>query len=103
MFGFFSSVGAINDIKLIRDKNTRRSKGIAYIEYSSVESAINALTLNGQIFMGMGVMVKPSEAEKVQAPQGAKKLHEGRHVHFPVTSEHCNTHPACMCGSTQCV
>uniref|UniRef100_A0A7S0RKZ5 RRM domain-containing protein n=1 Tax=Chlamydomonas leiostraca TaxID=1034604 RepID=A0A7S0RKZ5_9CHLO len=64
IFEFFVKAGGINDIKLIRDKNTKRSKGIAYVEFATVESAISALTLNGQTLLSMPVLVKPSEAEK---------------------------------------
>jgi RNA recognition motif-containing protein len=66
IFNFFASVGRINDIKLIRDKHTKKSKGIAYVEFSTVEAAISALTLNGQILLSMPVLIKPSEAEKVR-------------------------------------
>jgi hypothetical protein len=65
IFNFFASVGRINDIKLIRDKHTKKSKGIAYVEFSTVEAAISALTLNQQILLSMPVLIKPSEAEKV--------------------------------------
>lgn len=66
IFDFFSVVGAINDIKLIVDKNTKRSKGICYVEYQNIQSAMNAVTvLNAKIMMNMPVLVKPSEAEKV--------------------------------------
>ena len=72
IFDFFGKVGYINDIKIIRDKNTKRSKGIAYIEFSTVESAINAVTLNGQPLLSMPVLVKPSEAEKVRMGGGCR-------------------------------
>eukprot|EP00967_Tisochrysis_lutea_P112972 scaffold178984_cov18-Tisochrysis_lutea.AAC.1 len=66
VFEFFGPrVGALNDIKIIKDKNTKRSKGIAYVEFQTVESAIAALSLNGQLLLNMPVLVKPSEAEKV--------------------------------------
>lgn len=70
VFDFFSRVGEINDIKIIRDKNNKRSKGIAYVEFTSVEAAIGALSLNGQPMMNMPVLVKPSEAEKVRGAGG---------------------------------
>ena len=33
LFEFFSQAGEVNDVKLITDRNTRKSKGFAYIEY----------------------------------------------------------------------
>ncbi|BHF75200.1 RNA-binding protein 39 [Sparganum proliferum] len=42
---FFSSVGKIRDVRLIMDGKTKRSKGIAYVEFREVESAQLALGL----------------------------------------------------------
>lgn len=33
LFQFFSSAGKIADVRIIVDRNTRKSKGFAYIEY----------------------------------------------------------------------
>ena len=33
LFQFFSSAGKIGDVRIIVDRNTRKSKGFAYIEY----------------------------------------------------------------------
>jgi RNA-binding protein 39 len=60
IFKFFSQAGAINDIQLITDKNTKRSKGMAYIEFKTQEQVFTAIaTLNGQLFMQMPVLVRP--------------------------------------------
>lgn len=59
IFQFFSKAGTVLDIQLITDKNTRRSRGMAYIEYATQEEVLTALTtVNGQIFMDMPVMVR---------------------------------------------
>ena len=34
LFNFFATAGKIVDVKIIMDRNTRRSKGFAYIEYA---------------------------------------------------------------------
>lgn len=70
IFDFFKVIGTVNDIRLIRDKNTKRSKGIAYVEFTTVEAAMAAITLNGHPMLSMPVLVKPSEAEKVCMCQG---------------------------------
>jgi len=49
------------DVRIIMDRNTRRSKGFAYIEMATRESIIPALSLAGQTLMGQSVMVKSSE------------------------------------------
>jgi hypothetical protein len=66
VFDHFCGAGAVQDIRLILDKHTRRSKGIAYIEFDTPQAAINALSLNGTIMMNMPLLVKPSEAEKAR-------------------------------------
>ena len=35
LFEFFSKGGTVEDVRIIMDRNTRRSKGFAYIEYAS--------------------------------------------------------------------
>jgi RNA-binding protein 39 len=35
---FFSSVGTVRDVRLITDPRTKRSKGIAYVEFKEVEA-----------------------------------------------------------------
>eukprot|EP00983_Pelagomonas_calceolata_P068573 1149977-Pelagomonas_calceolata.AAC.2 len=97
VFEFFGPrVGALNDIKIIKDKNTKRSKGIAYVEFQTVESAIAALSLNGQLLLNMPVLVKPSEAEKVGGVQyGAPacphaRAHTHTHTHTHMHIHACN-------------
>ena len=35
LFEFFSKAGTVEDVRIIMDRNTRRSKGFAYIEYGN--------------------------------------------------------------------
>uniref|UniRef100_A0A5B6ZBK4 RRM domain-containing protein n=2 Tax=Davidia involucrata TaxID=16924 RepID=A0A5B6ZBK4_DAVIN len=46
------------------DRNSRRSKGVGYIEFYDSMSVPMAIALSGQPLLGQPVMVKPSEAEK---------------------------------------
>lgn len=55
------------------DRNTRKSKGFAYIEYANREDIINALSLTGQLLLAQPVMVKSSEAEKNLAWEAAQQ------------------------------
>lgn len=76
VFQFFSRAGKVTDIRMIMDRNTRKSKGLAYIEFSKAEEVFAALSLSGQLLMGQGVRVKASEAEKNlawEAQQQAKQ------------------------------
>eukprot|EP00798_Chlamydomonas_sp_ICE-L_P028744 gene28744-31923_t len=77
IFKFFSQAGKVLDIKLITDKITRKSKGMAYIEYATQEDVFRAMQLlPGQPLMGQPVQVKASEMEKNlawEAAQAAKQ------------------------------
>lgn len=54
----------MRDVRLIMDRNSRRSKGVGYIEFYDAMSVPMAIALSGQPILGHPVMVKPSEAEK---------------------------------------
>ncbi|XP_058775020.1 uncharacterized protein LOC131649271 isoform X1 [Vicia villosa] len=64
VYEFFSRAGKVRDVRLILDRNSRRSKGVGYIEFYDVMSVPMAIALSGQPILGQPVMVKPSEAEK---------------------------------------
>ena len=64
LFEFFSAAGKVLDVRIIYDRNTPRSKGMAYIELARREDVPAALALTGSTLRGQVVMVKASEAEK---------------------------------------
>ncbi|CAN6866008.1 unnamed protein product [Brassica oleracea] len=64
VYEFFSKAGKVRDVRLIMDRNSRRSKGVGYIEFYDVMSVPMAIAMSGHMFLGQPVMVKPSEAEK---------------------------------------
>nr|XP_039249571.1 RNA-binding protein 39-like [Styela clava] len=66
---FFSSVGVVRDVKLIADKHSKRSKGIAYVEFKDHESIPLALGLSGQKVLGVPIIVQPSQSEKNKVVQ----------------------------------
>ncbi|UYV65902.1 RBM39, partial [Cordylochernes scorpioides] len=68
---FFSSCGKVNDVKIITDSKTKRSKGIAYIEFEEIESVNHALGLNGKKLLGVPIIVQPSQAEKNRSASGS--------------------------------
>nr|CAB3501984.1 unnamed protein product [Digitaria exilis] len=95
VYEFFSRAGKVRDVRLIMDRNSRRSKGVGYIEFYDVMSVPMAIALSGQLLLGQQVMVKPSEAEKnlVQstassgaASGGARKLYVGN-LHSNINEE----------------
>lgn len=64
IFEFFSKAGRVNDVRIICDRHTKRSKGFAYVEMADRADVLNAVALTGQPLKGQQVMVKMSEAEK---------------------------------------
>lgn len=48
LFNFFATAGKIVDVKIIMDRNTRRSKGFAYIEYAQRVRSLDCLTKYGK-------------------------------------------------------
>ncbi|GFU53348.1 RNA-binding protein 39 [Nephila pilipes] len=93
---FFSSVGPVRDVKIIMDNKTRRSKGIAYVEFQSVDSIPLALALNDTELMGYKIHVQLSQAEKnrvaastssmVKGTPGPMRLYVGS-LHFNITED----------------
>ncbi|MCO5547692.1 hypothetical protein L7F22_001143 [Adiantum nelumboides] len=98
VYDFFSKAGKVRDVRLIMDRNLRRSKGVGYVEFYDAMSVPMAISLTGQPLLGQPVMVKPSEAEKnlVQSTAstgagamgpytgGARRLYVGN-LHYNIT------------------
>ncbi|KAI4297016.1 hypothetical protein L6164_036928 [Bauhinia variegata] len=81
----FSKCGSVSEVHLVIDKNTKRSKGIAYILYTLPEFAARARAeLDSSIFQGrllhvMQAMKKPSNKENnVSTDQSSKTLKQKR-------------------------
>jgi len=93
---FFSAVGKVREVKLIADKHSKRSKGIAYVEFRNMESVPLALGLNGQKLLGVPIIVQPTQSEKnkvaaannllSKAAQGPTKLYVGN-LHENISEE----------------
>uniref|UniRef100_A0A3B4BD51 RRM domain-containing protein n=1 Tax=Periophthalmus magnuspinnatus TaxID=409849 RepID=A0A3B4BD51_9GOBI len=95
---FFSAVGKVRDVRIISDRNSRRSKGIAYIEFVETSSVPLAIGLTGQRLLGVPIIVQASQAEKNRAAAAAAacSLHRGSvgpmrlyvgSLHFNITED----------------
>ncbi|XP_014749165.1 PREDICTED: RNA-binding protein 39-like [Sturnus vulgaris] len=58
---FFSAVGKVRDVRIISDRNSRRSKGIAYVEFCEIQSVPLAIGLTGQRLLGVPIIVQASQ------------------------------------------
>lgn len=94
LFEFFSLVGQVDDIRLIRDAKSQKSKGLCYVEFHESEAANKALALNGQLLNGYPVAITVTQSEKNAAPttkpqsdpDGAMRLYVGS-LHYNVTED----------------
>jgi len=60
----FSEFGGIDDLALIKDRETGRSKGFAFITFDSQEAAERALEMNEQQLDGRAVKVNMAQDKK---------------------------------------
>ncbi|OCT60594.1 MGC81970 protein isoform X1 [Xenopus laevis] len=93
---FFSTVGKVRDVRMISDRNSRRSKGIAYVEFVDQSSVPLAIGLTGQRVLGVPIIVQASQAEKNRAAALANNLQKGTagpmrlyvgSLHFNITED----------------
>lgn len=63
---FFSQIGKVKNIIMIRDKFTGQHKGFAYVEMEDLDTIPNCLLFNNVVpnFQKFPILVKASEAEK---------------------------------------
>ncbi|OQR74533.1 RNA-binding protein 39-like, partial [Tropilaelaps mercedesae] len=81
---FFSAVGKVRDVRMIVDNKTRKSKGIAYVEFVDLESVPLAMGLNGQKLFGVPIIVQATQAERNPNGKGPMRLYVGS-LHFDIT------------------
>jgi len=64
LFEFFSLVGRVEDIRLIRDQRTQKSKGLAYVEFWERDSVHKAVALTGQLLRGYPITIQVTQTAK---------------------------------------
>lgn len=70
LFDFFSNVGRVEDIQLIKDPRTGKSKGLAYVEFTNREDAEKSQVLNGQLVGGYPITIAMPQLKESSAPKG---------------------------------
>ncbi|KND03989.1 CC1-like family splicing factor [Spizellomyces punctatus DAOM BR117] len=96
LFDFFAPAGKVRDARIIADRNSRRSKGVGYVEFYEEESVEKALQMTNQKLLGIPIIVQRTEAEKnriaAEAEAAAKaelqsnRLYIGS-LHFNLTED----------------
>lgn len=67
----FSSYGSVEDVKIVLDRFSGRSRGFAFVRMDSAESAGKAKeALNGQPFQGKALVIDWARAEQRDRPSG---------------------------------
>ena len=67
----FSQFGAIEDVIVITDRDTGRSKGFGFIEFDNADSANKALSIDGQELDGRPLKVSMAK-ERTQSGGGRR-------------------------------
>lgn len=67
--------GSVRDVRIVTDRVSRRSKGIAYVELSSIDMVSRAIALTGTIVMGLPIMVQLTESERNKVAASGSSMH----------------------------
>lgn len=57
LMGHFAQYGSVDEVKIIMDRETGRSRGFAFVRFSEEKEAENALAANGAEFQGRRLKV----------------------------------------------
>ncbi len=55
---FFSQYGEITHLKVVKDRDTRRSKGFGFVTFATADEANNALVAHGAEMSGRNIVVR---------------------------------------------
>ena len=80
----FSSHGQVGSVSIIRDRDTRRSKGFAFVEMPlGVQAKAAIKALNGQIFHQPTRTLTVNEAHPEAHPEEGRNAEKGGHRPSP--------------------
>ena len=66
----FSQHGQVTGVRIIKDKETRRSKGYGFVEMANDDEALNAINaLNGTEHYERSIVVAEAKGKKEPSPQ----------------------------------
>ncbi|GAB4222665.1 MAG: hypothetical protein Tsb005_15260 [Gammaproteobacteria bacterium] len=75
----FGAYGVIEDVKLIRDHETGRSKGFAFITFTKADEAQAALSLDGSTLDERAIRVNIANADNKKRTGGGGRSGGGGH------------------------
>ena len=66
---FFSNYGEIEAVKLIRDRDSGKSRGFAFVRFTTTEAAKGALQANDQMIHNRALRVRVAEPKHQKSQQ----------------------------------
>jgi heterogeneous nuclear ribonucleoprotein A1/A3 len=74
----FSAYGEMDEIKLIRDRDTGRSRGFAFITFSTQQAAEKALEQNGKEIEGQAIKVNMAKEKGSRGGRFGQRRYSSR-------------------------
>lgn len=75
--------GAVQDVRIVMDRVTHRSKGVGYVEFAARELVPKAIELTGKILFGLPIVVQRSDAARSGGSNPGASDAGGRHAMAP--------------------
>ena len=69
----FSSYGEIDEVRLITDRDTGRSRGFAFVTFSAQQDAESALEMNGKTLDGRNLIVNIAKEKTSGGGRGGRR------------------------------
>jgi heterogeneous nuclear ribonucleoprotein A1/A3 len=69
----FSSYGEIDEVRLITDRDTGRSRGFAFVTFSAQQDAESALEMNGKTLDGRNLIVNIAKEKTGGGGRGGRR------------------------------
>ena len=73
----FREFGNIQDVKIVRDRASGKSRGFGFITFSSDEEAKQALTMDGKEVQGRKIRVNEARDKQGQGERGGDRDRQG--------------------------
>ncbi|KAK9161931.1 hypothetical protein Syun_002833 [Stephania yunnanensis] len=84
---FFSDVGGVTGIRLLKDKFTGKSRGLAYVDFVDDKRLSAAVTKNKQILLGKKLSIARSDPNRNKKDGGFERR---KHEHGPQLGQLCS-------------
>ena len=62
---FFSQFGAVNEVRVVKNRGTGRSKGFGFVTFKTAKQANKALRSHGESFHGRSLVVRIAKEKSV--------------------------------------